>query len=59
MTEKYYKGASPLITPGKDENTKRQRKKTKNNTEEKASVSSPLSVSIAPHPSPRQLASRF
>ncbi|MGB4692037.1 MAG: hypothetical protein WBH59_06830 [Atribacterales bacterium] len=46
MTEKYYKGASPLITPGKDENTKRQRKKTKNNPEEKASVSSPLNVSI-------------
>jgi len=46
MTEKYYEGASPLITPGKDENTKRQRKKTKNNTEEKASVSSLLNVSI-------------
>ncbi|MDI9607060.1 MAG: hypothetical protein QM228_02240 [Atribacterota bacterium] len=39
-------GASPLITPGKDENTKRQRKKTKNNPEEKASVSSPLNGSI-------------
>ena len=35
-------GASPLITPGKDENTKRQRKKIKNNPEEKASASSPL-----------------
>jgi len=39
-------GASPLITPGKDENTKRQRKKIKNNPEEKASVSSPLNGSI-------------
>ena len=28
-------GASPLITPGKDENTKRQRKKIKNNPEGK------------------------
>ena len=33
-------GASPLIIPGKDENTKRQ--KIKNNPEEKASASSPL-----------------
>jgi len=45
-------GASPLITPGKDENTKRQRKKIKNNPEEKASVSSPLNGSIAPFSSP-------
>ncbi len=39
-------GACPLITPRKDENTKRQKKKIKNNPEEKASVSSPLNGSI-------------
>ncbi len=39
-------GSKPPRNPGKDENTKRQRKKTKNNPEEKASVSSPLNVSI-------------